>query len=177
MIKVYKKKIENLVILKNKTYRDKRGYFRELLKEKLIKKRFPFQVMSFSKKNVIRGLHFQFPKKQIKIIHVIEGKILDIVVDISKTSKTFGKVYKYYLQEGDSLVVPNSYAHGYECISNNCKILYHLDGYRNIKSENGINFNDKDLAIKWHSKKPIVSIRDKNNLSFKEFKKKKIIFK
>jgi len=163
--------------LKGIRHHDQRGFFQEIYLLKKLNIPIIFTAIAHSKKNVIRGLHFQFPKKQIKIIHVIEGKILDIVVDISKTSKTFGKVYKYYLQEGDSLVVPNSYAHGYECISNNCKILYHLDGYRNIKSENGINFNDKDLAIKWHSKKPIVSIRDKNNLSFKEFKKKKIIFK
>ena len=96
MIKVSKKKIENLVILKSKTYRDKRGYFRELFKEKLIKKKFPFQVMSFSKKNVIRGLHLQKTKSQGKFVTVIKGKIFDVVVDLRKNSKTFGKNFQLY---------------------------------------------------------------------------------
>ena len=163
--------------LKGKRHRDHRGFFQEIYLQKKFKIPIIFTAVAHSKKNVIRGLHFQYPNKQIKIIHVIEGKILDVVVDIQQTSKTFGKTFKYYLQEGDSLVVPNNYAHGYECISKYCKVLYHLDGYRKIKSENGINFDDKELAIKWQSKKPIVSNRDKNNLSFEEFKKKNYIFR
>ena len=73
MINISKNKIKDLIIFKSKTYRDKRGYFRELLKEKLIKKRFPFQVMSFSKKNVIRGLHLQKKNSQGKFVTVIKG--------------------------------------------------------------------------------------------------------
>ena len=92
MIKVSKKKIENLLIFNTKTYRDKRGYFREIFKEKLIKKRFPFQVMSFSKKNVIRGLHYQTKNLQGHFIHIINGKILDVGIDLRLRSKTFKKI-------------------------------------------------------------------------------------
>ena len=69
------------------------------------------------------------------------------------------------------MIVPNYFAHGYECISKKCIILYHLDNYRNIKGENGIRYNDLELNIKWQTKKPIISKRDKNCSSFKEFKK------
>ena len=115
MIKVSQKKIENLVILKNKTYRDKRGYFRELLKEKLIKKRFPFQVMSFSKKNVIRGLHLQKTKSQGKFVTVIKGKIFDVAVDLRKNSKTFGKKFSIILSDKNakSIFIPAGFAHGF----------------------------------------------------------------
>ena len=70
------------------------------------------------------------------------------------------------------MVVPNNYAHGYECLSKNCTVLYHLDNYRDKKGENGISFKDKDLNIKWVTKKPIVSKRDRSSNSFAHFKKK-----
>ena len=60
---------------------------------------------------------------------------MDVVVNIDKNSKNFGKVFKYILSEGNTIIVPNNYAHGYECLSNDCSILYHLDNYRNIKGE------------------------------------------
>ena len=85
-----------------------------------------FSAIAFSKKNVIRGLHFQKPNKQTKIIYVIKGKIQDVIVNLKKDSKTYGKVFRYNLVEGDTLIVPNNFAHGYECVSKNCIVLYHL---------------------------------------------------
>ena len=117
-------------------------------------------------------MHFQTRNKQTKVIHVVRGNILDVVVNLDKKSKNFGKVRRYNLKVGDTLIVPNKYAHGYECISKDCIVLYHLDNYRNIKSENGIFYKDKDLNIKWITKKPIVSKRDKLGKSFIEFKNK-----
>ena len=78
------KKIKDVVFLKNISFKDNRGYFKELLKEKDFKKKFPFLVMSFSKKNVIRGLHLQTKNSQGKFVSVIKGKILDVVVDLRK---------------------------------------------------------------------------------------------
>ena len=126
MIKVYKKKIENLVILKSKTYQDKRGYFRELFKETLIKKRFPFQVMSFSKKNVIRGLHLQKTKSQGKFVTVIKGKIFDVVVDLRKNSKTFGKKFSIILSDKNSksLYIPAGFAHGFCSLDKENYVVY-----------------------------------------------------
>ena len=111
-----------------------------------------FSAIAHSKKNVIRGLHFQTLNKQTKVIYVVRGKILDVVVNLNKKSKFFGKTFKYILNEGDILVVPNKYAHGYECLSKTCTVLYHLDNYRNSKTENGILYNDKKLRIKWITK-------------------------
>ena len=85
---------------------------------------------------MIRGLHFQTINKQTKIIHVINGKILDVAVNLNKKSKEFGKVYKFILSAGDIILIPNFYAHGYECLSSNSTIIYHVDKPRNSKSEN-----------------------------------------
>jgi dTDP-4-dehydrorhamnose 3,5-epimerase len=115
-------------------------------------------------------MHFQIKNKQTKIISVISGKILDVVVNLKKNSKDFGKVYSFILKAGDMILVPNYFAHGYECLSKNSTIFYHLDNYRDSKNENGIPYNDKTLKIKWITKRPILSNRDKNHKSFLEFK-------
>ena len=171
MIKVSKKKIDNLVILKSKTYRDKRGYFRELFKESLIKKRFPFQVMSFSKKNVIRGLHLQKTKSQGKFVTVIKGKIFDVVVDLRKNSKTFGKKFSIVLSDKNSksIYIPAGFAHGFCSLDKENYVIYSCTNYRDKLSEIGIKYNDKKLNIKWPIKKPIISIKDKKNISYSEF--------
>ena len=69
-------------------------------------------------------------------------------------------------------MIPNFFAHGYECLSKKCSILYHLDNYRDIKNEDGIRFDDEDLKIKWITKKPILSKRDRLSNSFSVFKKR-----
>jgi len=164
--------IKKPILIKKKKHVDRRGYFQEIYLYREFKINILFTAKAYSKKNVIRGLHFQTKDKQTKLIHVVKGKILDVVVDLKKNSNNFGKVYKYILNEGDTLIVPNTFAHGYECLSKNCTVFYHLDKYRNIKGENGILYNDKDLKIKWKSKKPIISKRDRLTFSFAEFKKK-----
>ena len=164
--------IKKPILIKKKKHVDKRGYFQEIYLYRELKVDILFTAKAYSKKNVIRGLHFQTKDKQTKLIHVVKGKILDVVVDLKKSSKNFGKIFKYILNEGDTLIVPNTFAHGYECLSKNCTVFYHLDKYRNIKGENGILYNDKDLKIKWKSKKPIISKRDRLTFSFAEFKKK-----
>ena len=161
-----------IVFRKNKKYFDKRGFFQEIFIKKKIKINFVFSAIAKSKKNVIRGLHFQTKNKQTKFIHVVDGKILDVVVNLNKKSKNFGKVNKFILREGDILIVPNKYAHGYECLSKTCTVLYHLDNYRNSKTENGILYNDKKLRIKWITKKPILSIRDQQGKSFDYFRER-----
>ena len=94
MKNIIKTKFKDLLIIQNKSFKDKRGYFKELIREEKINKKFPFLVMSFSKKNVIRGLHIQKQKSQGKFVSVIKGKIFDVAVDLRKNSKTFGKVFK-----------------------------------------------------------------------------------
>ena len=173
---IKKTAFKNLIIIENIFFKDKRGYFKELMKENNIKKKFPFTVMSFSRKNVIRGLHLQTRKSQGKFISVIKGKIFDIAVDLRKNSKTSGKYYKSILSEDNnkSIYIPPGFAHGFCAIEKENYIIYSCTSYRDKSSETGIMYNDKDLKIKWPVKYPIVSPKDKKNLTLSQFLKKKL---
>jgi|TARA_B110000444_G_scaffold186322_1_gene175488 dTDP-4-dehydrorhamnose 3,5-epimerase len=170
-MKIIQTNFKDLIIIKNDTYKDKRGYFKELLKESLVKRKFPFQVMSFSKKNVIRGLHMQQKKTQGKFISVIKGKIYDVVVDLRKKSKTFGKKYSIILsdQNSKSLYIPEGFAHGFCALEKENYVVYNCTNYRNKNSEIGIKYNDKKLKIRWPTKSPILSKKDCKNLSLNEY--------
>ncbi len=166
------KRINKPIKISQIKYFDKRGYFQEIFLKKNFKLDIKFTAIARSKKNVIRGLHFQLKNKQTKLIHVVQGKILDVVVNLKKNSRNFGKVSHFLLSEGEMLFIPKFYAHGYECLSKNCSVYYHLENYRDAKNESGIQYNDKKLKIKWKTKKPILSKRDTSHLSFSDFKKK-----
>ncbi|MDB3894723.1 dTDP-4-dehydrorhamnose 3,5-epimerase [Candidatus Pelagibacter sp.] len=170
-MKIIQTNFKDLIIIKNDTYKDKRGYFKELLKESLVKRKFPFQVMSFSKKNVIRGLHMQQEKTQGKFISVIKGKIYDVVVDLRKKSKTFGKKYSIILsdQNSKSLYIPEGFAHGFCALEKENYVVYNCTNYRNKNSEIGIKYNDKKLKIRWPTKSPILSKKDCKNLSLNKY--------
>jgi len=170
-MKIIQTNFKDLIIIKNDTYKDKRGYFKELLKESLVKRKFPFQVMSFSKKNVIRGLHMQQEKTQGKFISVIKGKIYDVVVDLRKKSKTFGKKYSIILsdQNSKSLYIPEGFVHGFCALEKENYVVYNCTNYRNKSSEVGIKYNDKKLKIRWPTKSPILSKKDCKNLSLNEY--------
>ena len=172
---IIKTKFKGLFIFNNKIFKDKRGHFKELIKEKKLNKKFPFTVMSFSKKNVIRGLHIQTPQPQGKFISVLKGKIFDVSVDMRKKSKTFGKYYSCILSEKNSksVYVPPGFAHGFCALEKENYIIYSCTKYRSANTEVGIKYNDKDLKIKWPIKKPILSQKDKKNQEFKNFRLKK----
>ena len=169
-----KSNFKDLFLIKNRSFKDNRGYFKELIRENVINKKFPFLVMSFSKKNVIRGLHIQTINSQGKFISVLKGKIFDVAIDLRKNSKTFGKVYKCILSEKNntSIYVPPGFAHGFQALENENYIVYSCTKYRNKKSETTIKFDDKELNIKWPIKKFIISAKDKKGISLSEFKKK-----
>ncbi len=174
-MKLLKTNFNNLFIIKNVKFMDSRGYFRELLLEKKLKKKFKFNVVSVSKKNVIRGLHFQEKFPQGKFISVIKGKIIDIAVDLRKKSKTFGEHFKIILSEKNctSVYIPEGFAHGFGGLDKENIVVYSCTNYRYKKGERGIIWNDKDLKIKWNISKPVISQKDKNNFSFKEIIKQK----
>ena len=171
-MKIIKTKFKDLIIYKKETYRDRRGYFRELFLNKNIKKKFPFDVMSFSKKNVLRGLHLQLNKPQGKLVTVLRGKIFDVALDCRKNSRTFGKYFSIILSEKKniSLYIPEGFAHGFCSLSDNTIMHYKCTNYRDKKSETGIIWNDDQIKINWPIKKPILSSKDKRNISFKFFK-------
>ena len=173
-MKIIKTKFKDLIIVKQKNNTDKRGSLRETFNNKILKKKFVFEYCTTSKKNVLRGFHFQTKFKQSKYVNVIKGKILDAVIDLRKNSKTFGKIFKIILSKKNalSLFVPAGFAHAYYSIEKENIIYYKLDNYYSPKFEDGIIYNDKSLKIKWPDSKIIISKKDKNLLSFKEFKRK-----
>ena len=172
-MKIIKTKFKDLLIYDKKTFKDKRGYFRELYLQKHFSTKFPFDVMSYSKKNVLRGLHLQLKNPQAKLITVLQGKIYDVCVDCRRNSKTFGKYFSIYLSEKEnkSLLIPAGFAHGFCTLTDDVVLHYKCSKYRHAQSETGILWNDSELRIDWPKRKLIISEKDKNNLSFKDFKK------
>jgi len=170
-MKLIKTQIKDLLIVKTNIYKDNRGFFKEIEKFKILKKKFIFDCLSFSKKNTLRGLHLQTKKSQAKIITVAQGKILDVVVDLRKKSKTYGKHFSIEISHDSdfSLFIPEGFAHGFMCISKTCLIYYKCTNYRDKKSEVTIKWNDKDLSIKWPIKKPILSKKDRFGTSFSDY--------
>jgi dTDP-4-dehydrorhamnose 3,5-epimerase len=160
-------------IIKSKIFSDNRGYLKEVYKKSLLKNiDFPFDVMSYSKKNVLRGLHIQTKNLQAKIITVTHGKIFDAAVDLRKKSKTFGKYVGLVISDKDdfSFYIPEGFAHGFVCLSKECTINYKCSKYRDADSEKTLFCNDSDINLKWASKKQILSFKDKNlALSLKNF--------
>ena len=163
-MKIKKTKFKGLIILNGVKHEDKRGYLRELVIEKIINRKFKFQISSVSKKNVLRGLHFQIKKPQGKLISVLKGEIFDVAVDIRKNSKTFGKHFSIRLSDKNctSLFVPPGFAHGFLTLKKENIICYSLTEYRSPKDERSLKYNDPKLKIKWPTKKPHISIKDKN---------------
>ena len=158
-------------VLKTKIFNDNRGFLKETFQNKVINKKFPFDIMSFSKKNVLRGLHLQTVNSQAKLITVTYGKIFDVAVDLRKNSKTFGKYVSIVISHNDSFsfYIPEGFAHGFVCLSKTCTVNYKCSNYRHAKSERTISWDDKDLDIKWPIKKPILSVKDKNGLSLIDY--------
>tara|TARA_B110000259_G_C13951511_1_gene376979 strand:- start:400 stop:921 length:522 start_codon:yes stop_codon:yes gene_type:complete len=172
-MKLLNTKINGPKIIKTVIFKDTRGFLKETYRKNILnEKNFPFDVMSFSKKNVVRGLHIQTKKSQAKIITVTHGKILDVAVDLRKNSKSFGRYVALTISDKDdfSFYIPEGFAHGFLCLSKVCTVNYKCSQYRNPESEKTLKWNDQDINIKWKIKKPILSYKDKNlGLSLKDF--------
>ena len=175
-MKKIKTKFKDLFVVNTRIFKDDRGWLKEEFKKKIVKKNLVFTVVSNSKKNVLRGLHMQTKFKQGKYVSVLKGKILDVAVDCRKKSKTFGKFHKVILSEknGKSIFIPPGFIHGFLGLEKENIVVYGCTNYRNKNSEIGVMWNDADLKIKWPIKRPIISVKDKNNISFKEFKNLKL---
>lgn len=126
---------------------------------------------SYSKRGVIRGMHFQTQKPQTKIVRAIKGKIRDVIVDLRKESESFGKVMQIELSEENhlSILVPGGFAHGFQVISEDALVSYKCIGKYLKEYDTGILWNDKDLNIGWEVDNPIVSERDSKLMTFKHF--------
>lgn len=170
-MKIIKTRIKDLLVLKHKNNIDRRGSLRETFDKRILNKNFLFEYCTSSKANALRGFHFQHKFQQAKYVSVLKGKILDCVIDLRKNSKTFGKTFKIILSEKNclSLYIPEGFAHAYYSYDKLNIVYYKLTNFYKPKFENGINLLDDTLKIKWPKKKLIISKKDKNLGSFKEF--------
>ena len=174
-MKIKKTKFNGLKIITLTKNNDFRGNLVETYRKNLFNnKDLIFDYKVFSKKNVLRGFHFQHKFQQAKYVNVLKGKILDVVIDLRKNSKTFGKSFKIILskQNAIGLYIPSGFAHAYYSFDKENVIYYKLDNFYAPKFESGILYNDKYFKIKWPKKNMIVSKKDLSLLTFFEFKKK-----
>ena len=172
-MKLLKTKIPGPLLIKSQVFKDKRGYLKETFRSNLLGNiKFPFDVMSFSRKKVLRGLHLQTKNSQAKIITVTHGKIYDVAVDLRKKSKTFGKYIGIIISDKSdfSFYIPANFAHGFMCLSEKCTVNYKCSNYRDAKSEKTLKWNDKKIKIKWPYKKPILSKKDNDGFDLDFFK-------
>jgi len=172
-MRIEKTKLKGLIILRSEIHKDNRGFFKEINKKKIFKQNLVFDSLSKSKKNTIRGLHFQKKNSQGKFITVVEGEIMDVAVDLKKKSKTFGRHVAINIKNDSnfSIYIPEGFAHGFVCLSKTCTVYYRCTNYRDKQSESTLRWNDPDLNINWKVKKPILSKKDKNGQFLEEIKK------
>ena len=174
-MKITNTKFKGLKIIKGVNHYDKRGYFREVFINKIFKnKKFIFWCLSKSKKRVLRGLHLQKKQQQDKFVSVVKGKIFDVVLDLRKKSKTYGKYFSIILSDKNSksLFIPAGFAHGFCGLEKENLVFYGCTNYRSKKNELGILWKDKSLNIKWPLTNAIVSKKDQNCLELKTVIKK-----
>ncbi len=161
--------IEDVILVKPKVFPDNRGYFMEMFREDMfieggIKTRFVQDNHSYSRKGVLRGLHFQYePYSQAKLVFCAKGTIFDVAVDIRPDSPTFGKHVSVILSDMNHymLFIPRGFAHGFQVLSDEAYVFYKVDNYYAPGHEGDIIWNDPDLNITWPIKEPILSEKDK----------------
>ena len=170
--------LPGLIIIEPNVFEDSRGYFFEAYNENLFRQNgitshFVQDNQSRSTYGVIRGLHYQLnPFAQAKLIRVLEGKILDVAVDVRRDSTTYGQHFSIELSSENKkqLFVPAGFAHGFSVLSEIAIVLYKCDAFYNKQSEGGIRFDDKKLQINWGIEpgKEIVSDKDLQLPFFKD---------
>lgn len=178
-MKIQHTPLKDCFVLTPTIFKDERGTFyetyNEILFEKVTGKKVNFvqDNQSTSSYGVLRGLHYQVGEMaQAKLVRAVEGKILDIVVDLRKNSETFGKHFSIVLDdiEQKQLFVPRGFAHGFITLSPKSKFAYKCDNFYDKASERGIIYNDATLQLDWHlpSDKLIISEKDQILPSFLE---------
>lgn len=170
-------KIKDIVICEPKVNGDDRGYFVETFREDKLQEFLGYKINfcqdneSKSSRGVLRGLHYQLPPyAQTKLVRVIQGRVLDIAVDIRKGSPTFAKHVSIELsgENKRQLLVPRGFAHGFVVLEDDTVFAYKVDNYYSLECDRGIAFDDKDIAIDWQISD------DELNLSAKDKKQPKL---
>lgn len=175
--KKFETEIEGAVILEPDVFGDARGFFKESYNREQfaalgLNWDFVQDNVSYSTKGILRGLHFQAPPyQQGKLVSVMQGEVVDVAVDIRKSSPTYGQHLAVRLS-GDNhrmFYVPPGFAHGFQVLSDSCYFCYKCTGSYNRAAEGGLMWNDPDLGIDWPITDPLISDKDKEYRPFSSF--------
>lgn len=166
MIIIQSTKIPDVKVLTPNVFKDDRGFFLESYNKSLLPEyNFVQDNHSCSKKNVLRGLHYQLVKPQTKLVRVVKGKILDVAVDLRKSSKTFGEWVAEELSDENykQLLVPAGFAHGFLVLSEEAEVLYKTTDFWYKEHDRSLRWNDPQININWNLiEDPILSEKDNN---------------
>lgn len=170
-MKFIRQKIPEVLLIEPTVHGDSRGYFVETFRQDLFEEALGYKVNfvqdneSKSTKGVLRGLHYQLPPyTQAKLVRVVDGAVLDVAVDIRKSSPTFGQhvVAELTSENKRQLFVPHGFAHGFVVLSDHATFAYKVDNYYAPECDRGIAFNDSDLDIDWQLPSGILQLSDKD---------------
>jgi len=170
-LKFIPQSIEDVILIEPTIHGDNRGYFVETFKQDMFEEAIGYKVNfiqdneSKSVKGVLRGLHYQLPPyTQAKLVRVIEGSVLDVAVDIRKSSATFGHFVAVELTGNNKhqLFVPHGFAHGFIVLSDSATFAYKVDNYYSPENERGIAFDDDQLKIDWQLSRQEFQLSDKD---------------
>jgi dTDP-4-dehydrorhamnose 3,5-epimerase len=175
-IKKISTSLPEVLLLEPNVFGDERGFFLESYNEKVfaevgIKQRFVQDNHSFSARNVLRGLHYQIRHTQGKLVRVAEGEILDVAVDLRRSSPTFGKWEAAKLSGVNKRMmwIPAGFAHGFRVTSDTAHVLYKATDYYAPEFERTLAWNDPDLKIRWElDGQPVVSAKDQRGLALRD---------
>ena len=173
-MKVLETTLHGAFILEPKVFGDERGFFLESYNEKVfaslgIHERFVQDNHSYSKRGVLRGLHYQVGKPQGKLVRVINGEILDVFLDLRRSSPTFGRSHNVKLSGENRLLawIPGGFAHGFQVLSESAHVLYKSTEFYAPELERTIQWNDPELQIEWDAAvPPILSEKDRKGGKF-----------
>ena len=170
--------LDGVLVIEPRVFEDERGYFLEIHHQQRFQSAkidgvFVQDNLSFSKNNVLRGLHFQKTKPQAKLIQVISGGIFDVAVDLRPDSPTFGQWFGVVLSEENKrqLFVPKGFAHGFCVLSHCAHVAYKCSDYYDPEDEVGLLWSDPDIGIDWPVKDPILSAKDRQLGYLKDLKR------
>jgi dTDP-4-dehydrorhamnose 3,5-epimerase len=174
-------KLPGVLVLEPDVFSDERGFFLETWSstryEKAgIKGPFVQDNVSFSKKGTLRGLHFQYPQSQSKLVQILSGEVVDVAVDVRKDSPTFGQWISEVLSDANhrQMYIPSGFAHGYCVTSETAVFSYKCSDFYNPSSEGGIIWNDPDINIDWPMEEPILSPKDADYPRLKDIQPEKL---
>lgn len=166
-MKIYDAGLNGLLVCQPQVFRDERGWFRETWREPAyrqagIREQFVQDNLSCSRRGVLRGLHFQHPHSQGKLVSVVRGEVYDVAVDLRVGSPTFAQWRGFVLSEENALQVyiPPGFAHGFLVISDDALFLYKCTALFRSDADRNLAWNDPELSITWPSARPILSARD-----------------